>query len=48
MAKERTYVNGTIGDQSIEALIARHKTKLLRWMAQYINNLLMVRICRVH
>ena len=28
MAKERTYVNGTIGDQSIEALIARHKTKL--------------------
>jgi|TARA_R110001606_G_scaffold344117_3_gene492791 hypothetical protein len=28
MAKERRYVNGTIGDQSTEALLARHKTKL--------------------
>jgi len=28
MAKERRYVNGTIGDQSTEALIARPKTKL--------------------
>ena len=28
MAKKSKYVNGTIGDQSTEALIARHKTKL--------------------
>ena len=30
MAKKSkyVYVNGTIGDQSTEALIARHKTKL--------------------
>ena len=28
MAKKSKYVKGTIGDQSTEALIARHKTKL--------------------
>ena len=28
MAKKSKYINGTIGDQSTEALITRHKTKL--------------------